>query len=88
MNPAQEQDMIIVLGIAGLCFASAALLITELRKAPEGFEDHTGFHPLRRTAALGGISNFETARTGAVTVQRKSPLQELALQYRVEHSAS
>jgi hypothetical protein len=87
MNPAQEQDMIIVLGIAGLAFASAALLITELRKAPEGFEDHTGFHALSGTAARGGTSNFETARTGAVIVQRKSRLQELALQYPAEHLA-
>ena len=82
MNPAQKQDMIIVLAIAGLSFASAALLITELREAPEGFEDHTGFHALRGTAAQGRPSTFETSRTGAVTAQRKSPLQ---VQYPVEH---
>ena len=41
--------------------------------------------PVRGTAALGGTSNFETACTGAVTVQRKSSLHELALQYPVEH---
>jgi hypothetical protein len=87
INPAQEQDMIIVLGIAGLAFASAALLITELRKAPEGFEDHTGFHAFRGIAP-SGPSNFETARTGAVTVQRKSSMHELALQYPVEHTAA
>lgn len=80
--------MILVLGIAGLSFASAALLIAELRKAPEGFEDHTGFHTIRETTALGNTSNFETPRTGAVKVQRKFPIDELALQYRVEHSAS
>jgi hypothetical protein len=78
--------MIIVLGIAGLAFASAALLITELRKAPEGFEDHTGFHVIRGTGP-NGASNFETACTGAVTVQRKSSLGELALQYPVEQAA-
>jgi len=81
------EGMIIALGIAGLSFASAALLITELRKAPEGFEDHTGFHALRGTAP-SGASNFETACTGAVTVQRKSSLGELALQYPVEHTAA
>jgi hypothetical protein len=79
--------MMIVLGIAGLTFASVALLITELRKAPEGFEDHTGFHAGRGTRALDGISNFETACTGPVTAQRKSSLHELALQYPVENTA-
>jgi hypothetical protein len=87
IDPAPEQGMFIVLGIAGLTFASTLLLITELRKAPEGFEDHNGFHAFRGPAALTGTSNFETACTGAVTVQRKSSSHELALQYPVEQAA-
>ena len=86
INSAPKQGMMIVLGIAGLTFASALLLITELRKAPEGFEDRTGFHAGRGTGALGGNSNFETACTGAVTVQRKSSLHELPLQYPIENT--
>ena len=87
INPASIDDMIIAMGIAGFSFASAALLITGLRKAPESFEDHPGFHDIRGTATPREIANFETPSTGAVTVQQKSSFGELALQYPTEHPA-
>ena len=36
--------MLIVFGLFGLSAASVALLVHELRTAPEGYEDHNGFH--------------------------------------------
>jgi hypothetical protein len=36
--------MLIVLGLFGLSAASVALLVHELRIAPEAYEDHNGFH--------------------------------------------
>ncbi len=42
--------MLIVLGLFGLSAASVALLVHELRIAPEGYEDHNGFHIVDKPA--------------------------------------
>ena len=36
--------MLIVFGLLGLSAASLTLLVHELKTAPEGYEDHNGFH--------------------------------------------
>jgi hypothetical protein len=51
--------MLIVLSLLGLSVASAAILIRELRSAPEAYEDETGFHVVRPTA-----TSFEPRRSG------------------------
>ena len=42
--------MLIVFGLFGLSAASLTLLVHELRTAPEGYEDHNGFHIVDKPA--------------------------------------
>jgi hypothetical protein len=71
--------MLIVLGLFGLSAASVALLVHELRIAPEAYEDHNGFHIIDKPATgfktwilknrPAGNSAFEEA----TVVKKKRP---------------
>jgi len=47
--------------VAGVC-CSLALIIRELRKAPEGYEDEHGFHTVRNGAVKHGVPDWMKAR--------------------------
>ncbi len=63
--------MILTLTLLGLSFASTGLIVFELQNAPEGFEDQSGFHlvrkdPTRReTAAHKGIRTSPAGKPAA-----------------------
>jgi hypothetical protein len=61
-NLAQKSNVIILVNLLGLFSAAAALTIRELWRAPEGYEDQTGFHVVRKTAAHPEASRFRTSR--------------------------
>ena len=55
--------MIITAGIlvAGI---GLGLIVRELRKAPEGYEDEHGFHVIRKTAAGSRATKLRPTRAG------------------------
>lgn len=58
--------MIIALSLLGLSFASTALVVLELRNAPEGYEDQSGFHLIRKAAAHRETGALERIKTSLV----------------------
>ena len=65
--------MIITAGflVAGIAGIGLGLIVRELRKAPEGYEDEDGFHVIRKTAA--GSKATKLRRTRAVNHPRTRP---------------
>jgi hypothetical protein len=47
-----KKGMLIALSLLGLSVASAAILIRELRNAPEAYEDQAGFHVVDETPRI------------------------------------
>ena len=54
-DPAELRDMFL-LGFLTVTSASLAVILHALRKAPEGFEDETGFHIIHGRARYSGAS--------------------------------
>jgi hypothetical protein len=59
--------MLIVLGLFGLSAASVALLVHELRIAPEAYEDHNGFHIVDKPATGFKTWIFKNRPAGSVS---------------------
>ena len=47
-----KRGVLIVLSLLGLSVASAAILIRELKSAPEAYEGQTGFHVVEETSRI------------------------------------
>lgn len=56
--------MVFTLALLGLSFASTGLIIFELQNAPEGFEDQSGFHLVRKDPARPETAAVETSLAG------------------------
>jgi hypothetical protein len=47
--------MLIVLAICGTAISALAIVVSSLRRAPEGYEDEHGFHMLRQRASGSAV---------------------------------
>ena len=54
--------MIVAANLLVVGVGSLALIILELRKAPEGYEDERGFHAMRKGAVGYGVSALKISR--------------------------
>ena len=54
--------MIVAAGLLVAGMGSLALVILELRKAPEGYEDERGFYTVRKGAVKYGVPDSMKAR--------------------------
>lgn len=65
--------MIVAAGLFVAVMGSLVLLILELRKAPEGYEDERGFYAVRKGPWGGGVPSAmiqNTRRAGSFAVWR------------------
>ncbi|MGZ5503805.1 MAG: hypothetical protein ACXWGY_04010 [Chthoniobacterales bacterium] len=58
--------MIVALAIIIVVLTSAALIGHQLEKAPEGFENQTGFHFVRRNPVPGSAINLRAGSVAAL----------------------
>jgi hypothetical protein len=61
--------VIVLAGLTVCAFASVGVILNQLRKAPEGFEDSEGFHLIGNGGvATGATTQKRFARTGPESV--------------------
>lgn len=75
-NLAEKELMFIVLGLFGLSVASVALLVHELKVAPEAYEDHNGFHIVGNAAATFKSSIFKTPRAENASPEKAAVISD------------
>ena len=69
--------MIVAAGLLVAGMSSLALVILELRKAPEGYEDARGFHAVRKGTVGCGVPGSmvqNNRRAGSFAVWRSKPI--------------
>ncbi len=68
--------VLIVLGLLGLSSASVALLVYELKSAPEAYEDCNGFHIVGKPMTGWKTAILETRPVGSVRPEEPVEVEE------------
>jgi hypothetical protein len=78
IDSAEFGSMIVALAVIIVALLSAALIGSQLERAPEGFEDQTGFHFVIRDTDAGGTARIGVSGATAL-VGRDEPAAAVSL---------
>ena len=69
--------MLVIAGLLVAGIGSVALILRELRKAPEGYEDEHGLHIVSGGTAGSGVSRSATTKTRGTRSSRHRPMRRV-----------